>query len=47
MGMKEMFSPSANFNSISEGNLQVSKIKQKTFIEVNENGAEVAAATGK
>ncbi|XP_051168915.1 antichymotrypsin-2-like [Leptopilina boulardi] len=45
MGMKEMFSPFANFSGISEGNLQVSKIKQKTFIEVNENGAEAAAVS--
>ncbi|XP_043472672.1 uncharacterized protein LOC122505241 [Leptopilina heterotoma] len=45
MGIKEIFNQQANLSGISEGNIQVNKIKQKTFIEVNENGAEAAAAT--
>ncbi|XP_033215196.1 antichymotrypsin-2-like isoform X4 [Belonocnema kinseyi] len=46
MGMEEMFSDKANFSGIADVPLKVSKVLQKAFIEVNEEGAEAAAATG-
>ncbi|KAK0170427.1 hypothetical protein PV328_010993 [Microctonus aethiopoides] len=47
MGMKEMFESTANFKGINESTpLKVSKILQKAFIEVNEEGTEAAAVTG-
>ncbi|XP_051169182.1 antichymotrypsin-2-like [Leptopilina boulardi] len=45
MGMRTMFTDSANFKTISDSEMNVSKIMQKIFIEVNENGAEAAADT--
>lgn len=46
--MSDMFSLSqANFTNISKEPLQVNKVKQKAFIEVNEEGSEAAAVTGK
>ncbi|XP_045471143.1 antichymotrypsin-2-like isoform X11 [Harmonia axyridis] len=47
IGLGEIFSNGANFSEILEGNepLAVSKVIQKAFIEVNEEGAEAAAAT--
>lgn len=49
MGMGKMFSNSAEFNDLLEQAepLKVSKVVHKAFIEVNEEGAEAAAATGR
>ena len=43
LGMRQMFS--GGFANISNENLWVSNIIQKTFVEVNEEGTEAAAAT--
>lgn len=47
MGISSMFGNSANFSRMTDENVQISKIIQKTFISVDENGSEAAAATGK
>lgn len=49
MGLDHMFSDYADFSQMLNGRepLKVSKVVQKAFIEVNEEGAEAAAATGK
>lgn len=48
MGLGEIFTNAANFSNMIEGvqNLKIAKVIQKAFIEVNEEGAEAAAATG-
>ncbi|KAK0173676.1 hypothetical protein PV328_006836 [Microctonus aethiopoides] len=46
LGMEEIFGNNANFTRItSQPPLKVSKIIQKAFIEVNEEGSEAAAVT--
>lgn len=45
--MGEMFGGGANFKGIADLPLKVSKVIQKAFIEVNEEGCEAAAVTGK
>ncbi|CAG5093853.1 Similar to SERPINI1: Neuroserpin (Gallus gallus) [Cotesia congregata] len=46
MGVKEIFENSADFGNITDSErLKVSKVIQKAFIEVNEEGSEAAAVT--
>ena len=45
LGMKEAFTSSADFSDMSKEQLMISEVKQKTFIEVNEEGSEAAAIT--
>lgn len=46
MGLGIAFSNTADFAKINkQASLQISKVLQKTFIEVNEEGTEAAAVT--
>ena len=44
LGMREAFTGKANFSEMGN-NLIISEVKHKTFVEVNEEGTEAAAAT--
>jgi serine protease inhibitor len=45
LGMKRAFSTDADFSAMSDDKLLLSEVKQKSFVEVNEQGTEEAAAT--
>jgi len=46
MGMGVAFSATADFTKINKaGQLQISEVKHKSFVEVNEQGTEAAAVT--
>ena len=45
LGMKHAFSADADFSVISAEKLFLSEVKQKSFVEVNEEGTEAAAVT--
>ncbi|MFS0690107.1 serpin family protein [Sporosarcina sp. 179-K 8C2 HS] len=48
LGMESAFTDRADFSKMVEGDdsLFISKVKQKTYIDVNEKGTEAAAVTG-
>ncbi|HUD46348.1 MAG TPA: serpin family protein [Candidatus Baltobacteraceae bacterium] len=46
MGMPLAFTPQADFSGISRERLYIGWVKQKTYVDVNEEGTEAAAATG-
>jgi serine protease inhibitor len=45
LGMKRAFSAEADFSAMSAEKLFLSEVKQKSFVEVNEEGTEAAAVT--
>jgi serine protease inhibitor len=45
LGMEEAFGNSANFTAMTETPVKIDEVKHKTFVEVNEEGTEAAAAT--
>lgn len=45
MGARRVFTPSAELGGISDGRIAVDEVKQKCYVEVNEEGSEAAAVT--
>ena len=45
LGMRRAFTPAANFSAMADEPLFVSEVKQKSYVEVNEEGTEAAAVT--
>jgi len=45
MGMKLPFSQNADFSKMSSTSLYLDEVKQKSYVEVNEEGTEAAAVT--
>ena len=45
LGMRQAFAGAADFSAMAEEPLFVSEVKQKSFVEVNEEGTEAAAVT--
>lgn len=46
LGMPQAFTRQANFHGISDESLYIGWVKQKTYVDVNEEGTEAAAVTG-
>lgn len=47
LGMKQAFTKDADFTKmVEDGNVLISNVKQKTYLDVNEEGTEAAAVTG-
>jgi serpin B len=45
LGMESAFSTGANFSKMTSASVAIDQVKHKTFVEVNEEGTEAAAAT--
>jgi serpin B len=45
LGMESAFSQGANFSNMTSAQVAINEVKHKTFVEVNEEGTEAAAAT--
>jgi len=45
LGMQRAFTPAADFSAMAEEPLYISAVKQKSFVDVNEEGTEAAAVT--
>lgn len=45
LGMRRAFSEGANFSGMADGALFIGSVKQKSYVDVNEEGTEAAAVT--
>ncbi|MGA3285430.1 MAG: serpin family protein [Verrucomicrobiota bacterium] len=45
LGMRSAFTPAADFSAMADEPLYISAVKQKSFVDVNEEGTEAAAVT--